>query len=96
MPSDRYNRDVDVCEPAIKRTATASLTVQGLWAIKDKRRGEVTGYCVSEAHANVVAMHSTHFEVSFVQGPFELPFGPPPDPELIPEGRFRRVLEDES
>lgn len=98
MPSnnDRYSRDVDVREPAIKRTVQAAERVDGLWAITDKRRGEITGYCHSEAHAKVVSMHSVHFEVSFVKGPFELPYGPPADPELIPEGRFRRILEDES
>ncbi len=96
MSLNRYDREVDVREPAIKRTVQASAVVAGLWSIKDKRIGEITGYCYSLAHANVVAMHSTHFEVEFVQGPFELPFGPPPEGEVIPQGRFRRILEDES
>lgn len=94
MAEDRFNREVNIREPVIKRTPQAFATVSGLWAIRDKRKNEVTGYCLSEIHANTIAAHTRHFIVEFVQGPFELS-GSPRLNDVFPEGRFRRIVEEE-
>lgn len=83
---NRYERELDVKEPK-------TIRVEGLYAIKDKKTGEVRSHCASEVHARVVAAHATHFEVAFVSGPFELLDGMPVRPEPVPEGRFRRIVE---
>lgn len=97
--TDRFNRDVDVYEPALvkkpPRGEPGTVKVSGLWAVRDTRKNEIRGYCLSEVAANAVAAHAQFFVVEYVEGPFDMPDGPPADVQAPLVGRFRRIVEGE-